>query len=42
MAYVSHCAQSSDLKASDVFVILLSQDAFESDFPAIKFQAITS
>ena len=37
-----NCMYRSGLKATDIFVILLSQDGFESDCPETKFQAITS
>ena len=33
---------SSGFKATIIFVILLSQDGFESDCPETKFQIITS
>ena len=34
--------KNSSLKATCIFAILLCQDDFESDYPEIKFQAITS
>ena len=37
-----NCIYSSDLKASGIFVILQSQDGFDSDCPETKFQTITS
>ena len=50
--YAPNCVQSSDLKAtgifviwlkaSGIFVILPSQDGFESDCPETKFQTISS
>ena len=37
------CAEmSSGLKVNGIFVILLSQDSFESDCPERKFQTIIS
>ena len=39
--YASSCVESL-FKATDIFVILLSQEGFESDCPQIKFQTITS
>ena len=50
--YAPNCVQSSDLKATRIFVILLkaagifvilpSQDGFGSDCPETKFQTISS
>ena len=36
------CIYSSGMKTTGVFVILLSQDGFESDCPDRKIQIITS
>ena len=33
MAYAPNCAQGSGLKATGIFVTLMSQDSFESDCP---------
>ena len=38
----TECAESSGLKVTGIFVILLSQDDFESNSPEAKFQTITS
>ena len=40
--YESNCVQGSGFKATGIFVILLSQDVFESVCPETKFQTITS
>ena len=40
-AYAPNFVWSSGLKASGIFVILLSQDGFECDWPEKKFQKIT-
>ena len=37
MSYVPNCAQCSGLKATAIFVILLSEDDFESNSPETKF-----
>ena len=41
MAHAPNCVWSFGLKATGIFVILLSQDGFESDCPETKFQSIT-
>ena len=41
-AYAPNCVSSSDLKVTGIFLMLLSQDAFESDCTVAKFQTITS
>ena len=41
-ACVPNCDESCGWKATGIFVILLSQDGFGSDYPEIKFQTITS
>ena len=41
-AYTPNCVKSSGLRGTGIFVILLSQDGFESDRPESKFQTITS
>ena len=41
MTYAPNCVNSSDLKETGVFVILPSQNGFESDCPETKFQTIT-
>ena len=38
-SYAPNCVSSYGLKATDIFVILLSQDGFESDFPETKFRS---
>ena len=38
--YAPNCVLSFGLKATGIFVILLSQDGSESDCPETKFQAI--
>ena len=40
MTYAPNCVNSSDLKETGVFVILPSQNGFESDCPETKFQII--
>ena len=42
MAYASNSVWRSGLKATGSFVILLSQDGFESECPETKFRTITS
>ena len=42
IAYAPNFVQSSGLKATGIFVILLNQDGFESNYPETKFQTITS
>ena len=39
---MQNCVQSSGLKATGIFVILLSQNGFQSNCPEIKFETITS
>ena len=41
MTYVPNCVfKSSSLKATDIFVILLSQDGFKSNCPETKLQSL--
>ena len=42
MAHALNCVWSSDLKANGIFVMILSQDDFESDRPETKFETIFS
>ena len=42
MTYVPNFVYKFDLKKTGIFVILLCQDGFESDYPEIKLQKITS
>ena len=39
---MSNFVYRSNLKKTDILVIKLSQDGFESDYPEMKFQTITS
>ena len=40
--YAPNCVESYGLKATGIFVVLLSQDGFESDCPETNFQTISS
>ena len=42
MAYAQNCVYGSGLKATGIFVILLGQDGFESNYPEIIFEIITA
>ena len=39
-AFAPNCFQSSGLKATGIFVLLMSQDSFESDSPETNIQTI--
>ena len=42
MTFAPNCVSSSGFKATDIFIILLNQDGFESDCPETKLQTIIS